>query len=143
MKKMTKEEAYEFLAVGTRTAKLATVRANGRSHVAPIWFVLDGDDLIFNTWHSSVKGKNLQRDGRVSLCVDEEVAPYAFVIVEGYVEIVDDDLAVCKRWATRIGARYMGAEQAEAFGKRNGVQGELLVRVKVEKMIGQKEIAAW
>lgn len=143
MKKMTKEEVYRFLAAGTRTAKLATVRENGRSHVAPIWFVLDGEDLIFNTWHSSVKGKNMLRDGRISLCVDEEVAPYAFVIVEGHVEIVDDDLAACKNWATHIGARYMGAEQAEAFGKRNGVQGELLVRVKVDKIIGQKEVAAW
>ncbi|MCA9918281.1 MAG: PPOX class F420-dependent oxidoreductase [Anaerolineales bacterium] len=143
MKKMTKTEAYEFLATGTRTGKLATVRANGRPHVAPIWFVLDGDDLIFNTWHDSVKGKNLVRDGRIALTVDEEVAPYAFVMVEGTVEITEADPAECLKWATRIGARYMGAEQAEAFGQRNSVPGELLVRIKVDKVIAQKELAAW
>lgn len=142
MKKMTKAEAYEFLATGTRTGKLATVRADGRPHVAPIWFVLDGEDLIFNTWHASVKGKNLQRDGRVALTVDEEVAPYAFVLVEGTVEIVDDNLAENKKWATRIGGRYMGADQAEAFGERNGVPGELLVRIKVDRIVAQKELAA-
>ena len=142
MKKMTQEEAYQFLATGTRTGKLATVRADGRPHVAPIWFVLDGEDLIFNTWHSSVKGRNLVRDGRIALTVDEEIAPYAFVLVEGVAEIIDD-LVESKKWATRIGARYMGADQAEAFGERNGVPGELLVRVKVNKIVAQKELAAW
>lgn len=142
MKKMSKAEAYEFLASGTRTGKLATVRDDGRPHVAPIWFVLDGDDLIFNTWHESVKGKNLVRDGRIALTVDEEVAPYAFVLVEGTVEITDDPTESLK-WATRIGARYMGQDQAEAFGQRNSVPGELLVRIKVDKIIAQKELAAW
>ena len=142
MKKMTQEEAYQFLATGTRTGKLATVRADGRPHVAPIWFVLDGEDLLFNTWHSSVKGRNLVRDGRIALTVDEEIAPYAFVLVEGVAEIIDD-LVESKKWATRIGARYMGADQAEAFGERNGVPGELLVRVKVNKIVAQKELAAW
>ena len=143
MKEMTQEEAYDFLASGTRTGKLATVRADGRPHVAPIWFVLDGEDLIFNTWHSSVKGKNLARDGRVALTVDEEIAPYAFVLVEGTVEITEDDPAECQKWATRIGARYMGADQAEAFGKRNSVPGELLIRIRVNKIVAQKELAAW
>ncbi|MCA9896736.1 MAG: PPOX class F420-dependent oxidoreductase [Anaerolineales bacterium] len=143
MQKMTKTEAYAFLASGTRTGKLATVRADGRPHVAPIWFVLDGDDLIFNTWHESVKGKNLVRDGRIALTVDEESAPYAFVLVEGTVEIIEDDPAECLKWATRIGGRYMGADQAEAFGKRNSVPGEYLVRIKVSKLIAQKELAAW
>ncbi|WP_420632245.1 PPOX class F420-dependent oxidoreductase [Candidatus Leptofilum sp.] len=142
MKKMTQAEAYEFLATGTRTGKLATVRKDGRPHVAPIWFVLDGDDLIFNTWHSSVKGKNLVRDGRIALTVDEEVAPYAFVMVEGTVEI-SEDLAESLKWATRIGVRYMGADQAEAFGKRNSVPGEYLVRIKVSKIVAMKELAAW
>jgi hypothetical protein len=33
-----------FLSEGNRTGKLATVQAEGRPHVTPIWFVLDGDD---------------------------------------------------------------------------------------------------
>jgi PPOX class probable F420-dependent enzyme len=142
MKEMSKAEAYEFLATGTRTGKLATVRADGRPHVAPIWFVLDGEDLIFNTWHESVKGRNLVRDGRIALTVDEETPPYAFVLVEGTVEITDDNLAESKKWATRIGGRYMGAERAEEFGERNVVPGELLVRIKVDKIVAKKEMAA-
>ncbi len=141
-KEMTPEEVKAFLSQGTRTGKLATVRKDGRAHVAPIWFVLDGDDLIFNTWHSSVKARNMQRDPRVSLCVDEEVAPYAFVIIEGTVTF-SEDLEESLRWATRIGGRYMGADQAEAFGKRNSVAGELLVRLTPTKVIAKKDVAGW
>jgi nitroimidazol reductase NimA-like FMN-containing flavoprotein (pyridoxamine 5'-phosphate oxidase superfamily) len=43
------QQAREVLAAGTHTGKLATVRANGSPHVAPVWFVLDGDDLVFTT----------------------------------------------------------------------------------------------
>ena len=140
MQKMTPDEIRTFLTHGTRTGKLATVRANGRPHVAPIWFVLDGDDLLFTTWHSSVKGLNIQRDPFVTLCVDEEAPPFAFVIIEGSVTISADPDQVLQ-WATRIGGRYMGQEQAEAFGRRNGVPGELLVRLTPSKIIAQKDVA--
>lgn len=142
MQKMTPEEIRAFLTHGTRTGKLATVRANGRPHVAPIWFVLDGDDLLFTTWHSSVKGLNIQRDPFVTLCVDKEAPPFAFVIIEGSVTISADPDQVLQ-WATRIGGRYMGQEQAEAFGRRNGVPGELLVRLTPSKIIAQKDVAGW
>ncbi|HFE66530.1 MAG TPA: PPOX class F420-dependent oxidoreductase [Chloroflexi bacterium] len=141
MKKMSPAEAREFLLSGTRTAKLATVRADGRPHVAPIWFLLDGDDLVFNTWHKSVKAMNLRRDGRVSLCVDDETPPFAFVLIEGTAQI-SDDLTAVKYWASRIAARYMGEDQAEAYGERNGIPGELLIRVSITKIVAQKEIAA-
>jgi hypothetical protein len=138
--KMSPDEIKAFLTHGTRTGKLATVSRNGRAHVAPIWFVLDGDDLIFNTWHSSVKAQNMQRDPRVSLAVDDETAPYAFVIVEGTVTLIDDR-AECRKWATRIAGRYMGEDQAQAFGKRNSVEGELLVRLTPTRHIAKKNMA--
>jgi PPOX class probable F420-dependent enzyme len=142
MKQMTKEEVSAFLSFGTRTGKLATVREDGRPHVAPIWFVLDGEDLIFNTWHESVKAKNMRRDSRASICVDEEVAPYAFVIIEGQVELTDaaeDRL----EWATKIARRYMGEELAQVYGERNSVEGEILVRLKPSKIIAKADVAGW
>ena len=68
---------------GTRTAKLATVRADGRPHVAPVWFDLDGDEIVFTTGKDSVKGKNILRDPRVMISVDDENPPFAFVFIEG------------------------------------------------------------
>ena len=142
MQDMTETEIREFLLTGTRTGKLATVKANGYPHVVPIWFLLDGDDLVFNTWHLSLKAKNIARNGRVAISVDREEPPYDFIMIEGEATLSDDAVAV-KKWATQIGGRYMGADQAEAFGERNSIEGELLVRVKIEKIIAKKDLAAW
>lgn len=139
-KAMSEAEARAFLTAGTRTGKLATVRADGSPHVVPIWFVLDGDDLIFNTGADTVKGRALARDGRAVVCVDEEAAPYAYVTVRG-VAAISTDLAAMRTWATRIAERYMGAGLAEQFGARNAVEGELLVRLKMEKITGFTGIA--
>ena len=140
MRNMTHEEAIEFLSTGTRTGKLATVRANGLAHVTPIWFVVDGDDLVFNTWHTSAKAKHLAKDPRASLVVDLEEAPYAYVLVEGTVDI-STDLNEIVKFATRIGARYMGEDRAEDFGARNGVEGELLVRLRMDRVIALDDIS--
>jgi PPOX class probable F420-dependent enzyme len=140
MQKMTPDEYRSFLLDRVHTAKLATVRADGRPHVAPIWFDLDGDAFIFTTWHESVKGANMRRDPRVCLCVDEEAPPFAFVQVEG-TATMSEDLADLRHWASRIAGRYMGADQADAYGQRNGVPGELLVRVTPTRIIAQKNIS--
>jgi PPOX class probable F420-dependent enzyme len=126
---------------GTSTGKLGTIRADGSPHVVPIWFVLDDDGtLVFTIDGGSVKGRALLRDRRVSLCVDEEVPPYAFVLVEGTASILDDADAKL-RWATRIGGRYMGADRAEEFGRRNAVPSELLVRLTPTRVVARAGIA--
>jgi PPOX class probable F420-dependent enzyme len=134
------DEIRVFLMAGTHTGKLAVVRADGSPLVVPIWFVLDGDDIIFMTGAGSVKGKSLRRDGRVSICVDEEAPPYAFVRVDGTVTI-DTDLERMLPWSTAIGGRYMGADRAEEFGRRNAVDGELLVRVTPTRIVGHGDVA--
>ncbi|MGW0734836.1 PPOX class F420-dependent oxidoreductase [Streptomyces sp. NPDC002851] len=139
-RKMTEDEWRAFVSHGTRTAKLSTVRADGSPHVAPIWFLLDGDDLVFNTGESTVKGRNIARDRRVALCVDDDRPPYAYVVLRGQAEL-SDDLGEVRDWATRIAARYMGEERAEEYGARNGVPGELVVRVRIKKVLAQAGVA--
>jgi hypothetical protein len=143
MQSMTPDEWRMFLLDGTRTAKLATVRPDGRPHVAPVWFVLDGDHLIFTTGKESVKGKNLLRNPRVMLSVDDERPPFAFVLIEGLASASEPPPEALLPWTTRIAARYMGPEQAEAYERRNAVEGELLVRVSLGKVIAQKGVADW
>ncbi|MGI5472163.1 PPOX class F420-dependent oxidoreductase [Streptomyces sp. CA-132043] len=139
-RKMTKDEWQAFVSAGTRTGKLATVRADGRPHVAPVWFLLDGDDVVFNTGAKTVKGQNLIRDGRLALCVDDDRPPFDFVVLEGRAR-VSEELSEVRAWATRIAARYMGEDRAEEYGARNGVAGELLLRVHVDKAVALAEIA--
>src|SRR5213082_2221160 len=74
MDQLTSEHKH-FLMEQVRTAKLATVRKDGRPHVTPVWFELDGDTLVFTTWHTSIKAVNIRRDGRVCLCVDVDILP--------------------------------------------------------------------
>ncbi|MCX5015892.1 PPOX class F420-dependent oxidoreductase [Streptomyces sp. NBC_00555] len=142
-KKMTQQEWRAFVSHSTRTGKLCTVREDGSPHIAPIWFVLDGDSFVFNTGKDTVKGRNLARDGRVALCVDDDRPPFSYVVLQGRAEISEhaDDPDEILHWATRIGARYMGEEQAEAFGRRNAVPSELLVRVPIDKVIAIAGIA--
>jgi PPOX class probable F420-dependent enzyme len=137
---MTDEERRAFLMDGTRTGILATVRRDGRPHAAPVWFTLDGDDLVFTTGESTVKGRNLRRSGRALIVVDESMPPYDFVTVEGRVEI-SEDLDELLHWATVLGGRYMGPDRAEEFGRRNAVRGELLVRLRPEKIVATAGVA--
>jgi hypothetical protein len=138
---MTPEQVRSFLGAGTRTAELATVRADGRPHVVPVWFVLDGDDAVFTTGAESVKGRALRRDPRVALCVDDERPPYAFVTVTGEASL-STDLDELLRFATKIGGRYMGADQAQEFGRRNAVPDELLARVTRATVVADTDVAA-
>ncbi len=140
MEQMTEQQWREFLSTGTRTGKLAVVRADGRPHVTPVWFVLDGPELVTHTAAESIKGKALRRDPRVCVCVDDQEPPYSFVKVEGTASI-SEDLDELRSWATRIGGRYMGADRAEEFGARNGVPGELLVRVRIDRVVAERDLA--
>jgi PPOX class probable F420-dependent enzyme len=140
--RMAPDEIDRFLqGPPVRPAVLATVRADGRAHLAPIWFDVDDDgSIVWNTGESTVKGRNLRRTGRASLCIDDDQPPYAFVTIEGPVTI-DDNLEEVRAWAARLGGRYMGADRAEEYGARNGVPGELVVRLHPEKVISAVDLA--
>ncbi|HXQ59819.1 MAG TPA: PPOX class F420-dependent oxidoreductase [Acidimicrobiales bacterium] len=138
---MSDDEAWAFLGSSPpHTGKLATVRADGRPHVAPIWFALDGEVVVFSTGEQTVKGRALRRDGRAAMCVDDERPPFVFVTVQGTVELVDDR-AELRRWAGIIGGRYMGEERADAFAERNAVPGELLVRLRAHRITAVADLA--
>jgi PPOX class probable F420-dependent enzyme len=130
---MTDDERRAFLLEGTRTGKVAWVSPKGNPQVAPIWFVLDGDDVLFTTPGDSAKGRAFTDGTRVSLLVDDQAPPYSYAKVDGTVSL-STDLDELVAVATRIGARYMGEDRAEEFGRRNGVAGELLVRLTPTKL---------
>ena len=115
---------------------------DGQPHVMPVWFVLDGEQIVFTTGANTVKGRNLQRDPRIALVVEDDEPPFAFVHVRGRVTIHEDPEDLL-RFATAIGSRYMGEARAEEFGRRNAVPGELLVRVTPERVIAEAELAGY
>jgi PPOX class probable F420-dependent enzyme len=142
MPAMDEGQMRRFLSEGTRTGSVAIVRADGRPHVTPVWFVLDGDDLLFTTHGTSLKAKAIRRDARVCLCVDDQAPPYSYVMVEGDAALGDEP-GELRRWATAIAARYMGDDEAERYGRRNSVEGELLVRVTPRKVVGYDGVSSF
>ena len=131
----------EFVsALPARTAKLAVVRADGSPHVAPVWVDLDGDEIVFMTSADTIKGKAILRDGRVALCFDDERPPFSFVTIAGTTTTSTDPDELLE-WGTRIGGRYMGAEQAEAYGRRNAQPPEMVVRVTPSKVTAKVDVA--
>jgi PPOX class probable F420-dependent enzyme len=158
---MTPDERREFLLEGTRTAKVATTRADGRPHVTPVWFTLDvptvavassgfaatvgkaaiaADEIVFTTHETSLKAKAIRRDARVCVCVDDQIPPYSYVMVEGTATL-SDNLDELRRVATAVGDRYMGADRADEFGARNAVPGELLVRITPTRVVTRAAMA--
>jgi len=137
---MTRQEAIDFISVGSRTGKLATASPTGKPHVAPVWFVVDGDDLVFTTGEGTVKGRNLRANPYAALTVDVSEYPYDFAVVRGSVDLqlqAPDLLA----WTTRIAERYVPARLAPDYGKRNAVDSELLCRLRIDRIGGVLDIA--
>ncbi len=118
-----------------RTAKVSTASLDGQPHIAPVWFEMDGETIIFTTWHTTVKAKHIRQNPRISLCVDDDTPPFSFVIVEGTAEIATPTPEEFLHWATRLAGRYMGPALADSYGKRNAVPGELMIRVTPTKII--------
>lgn len=158
MTAMSKDELAGFLNQGTFTAKLATVKRDGSPHVVPLWFVLDDvGNIIFGTESSSVKGKNLQRNPRVSICVDYQKYPYSFVTIFGEAEPfkrypknpntenkkASEESNDFLHWMRRISARYGGSEKADRYARRNTTEGAILYRLKPYHVVSEKVIADW
>ncbi|WP_067574603.1 PPOX class F420-dependent oxidoreductase [Nocardia acidivorans] len=140
MASLSDPRVREFLSTGTRTGKLAFTAADGRPLVTPVWFVLEDDAVVFNTGDTSAKGRSITRDGRLSMIVDLEEPPYGYVQVQGKAE-TSDDPGELVRTATLIAERYMGADRAEEFGRRNGTPGELVVRLVPAKVTAVFDIS--
>jgi PPOX class probable F420-dependent enzyme len=142
MPDISKDEIRSFLLQGTFTGKLGTINKNRTPYVVPIWFTLDDEDnIIFNTGSKSIKSQNILRDNRVRLCVDDQVPLFSFVTIDGIGEIISNKPIEIFKWAKIIAARYMDNDKADEYGKRNSSEGELLLKIKPTKVIGQKDLA--
>lgn len=140
MASLSDPRVRDFLTHATRTGKVAFTAADGRPLVTPVWFVLEEDTVVFNTGKNTAKGRAFIRDPRVALCVDLEEPPYGLVEIQGTVTLSEDP-AELLRTATVIAARYMGPDRAEEYGRRNGVPGELVVRLHPTKVLAHFDVS--
>jgi PPOX class probable F420-dependent enzyme len=137
---MTFEARRAFLTEGTRTAVLATTRHDGTPHAVPIAFVLDDDDVLFLTNAESVKGRDLLRDPRVTLLVDDESPPFAFVMIEG-TAVASRDVGNLEQVARRISQRYDASEGMEDFVRFAREELGMLVRVAPDRIVALERVS--
>jgi len=141
MRAMSDAEMRGFLEYGTRTAKISTVAADGHPHVVPVWFVLDGEELVVTSNSGSAKARHLARDPRIAVCVDDERPPFAFVAIRGTATLHPNppDLLA---WTTRIASRYLTGADADEAGRRYADIDDLIVRIRVDHALGYADVAA-
>ena len=76
------------------------------------------------------------------VCVDDEHFPFAFVSIRGRARLERLPPATLLEWTTRLARRYVGDARAAEYGRRNAVDGGVLVRVSLHHVVAMNDIAA-
>jgi PPOX class probable F420-dependent enzyme len=114
-----------------RFAVLATINRNGSTQQSSMWYELQQDEILMNTKRGRVKDRNLRRDPRASVCIEDG---YRYVTLRGWVAL-NADPAVAQPDIKRLSTRYHGPERAEeqmrdTFSKEERVT----VRLRIERV---------
>lgn len=126
-------ERQERFVEKPRIGRLATIRADGSPHIAPIWYRYEGGAFLILTDEASVKHRNIQRDPRVELCIDDHVAPYHTVIVRGRAESLP---ARGPEWRLALAVHYLGDENGQRYVDSTPAGNEALIRIVPERASG-------
>lgn len=116
---------HQFL-VRNRNAILATLRADGSPQATPAWFHWDGSVFRISSPGWTRKVANVRRDGRVSVCVDDQVSG-TYVTVFGTVELIDDDRVAEESWPILL--KYLHPDEAKVRWARINADGDRVVIV--------------
>jgi PPOX class probable F420-dependent enzyme len=126
---LTEDEITRFLTV-PRNAMLGVNRKNASPNLTPVWYVWNGQTFEISTTRTTQKFICLQRDPRVTLCIDDPRT--GSVVVQGRAEIIEDDI-----WQTtqEIVERYLGKRFASNMMARIRTEPRVLLRVHPVKWI--------
>jgi PPOX class probable F420-dependent enzyme len=103
----TFDDTTRALLDGRNFAVVATLNRDGSPHTTTVWYVRDGDTVLFSTAGHRAKARNLTRDPRVSLTVYDLANPYTAVDIRGTAELeVDEQRAL----PVRVSQRYLGED---------------------------------
>ena len=111
MPKMTQSEINEFLQDPLH-AIVATNPADGPPQLSRVWFIYEDETLYINILHNSAKRRNLERDPRISVCIDGGRADVRYVTFYGSAQLFGPDTALQDEWRWRIIWQYNSTEEA-------------------------------
>lgn len=116
-----------------RIARLGTINHDGSPHIAPVWYRYEGGELRILTDRSSRKHRNIERDPRVTVCIDDETPPYHTVLITGRAIVVD---APGAEWRLALAVHYLGEERGRRYTEQNDGEGGIMLRISPEKVTG-------
>jgi len=120
-----KRDKWERFLRGRHVAVLGTIGGDGAPVLTPIWYLYRDGRILMRTGRASVKARNIQRDARVTVCVQDERPPYASITVHGRAVIEPEREGL----AAEIARRYLGR-----------IAGAAYLRVAVENVQQSEEV---
>src|SRR5258708_16012561 len=119
-----------------RFAVLGTINKDGSPQLTTMWYLLDGDVILMNTKAGRTKERNMRRDPRISVCIEDG---YSYVTISGTVEMIDDPQEA-QRDIYRLAVRYNVEEEPkrqmeEQFSKET----RLTLYLKLDNIIDDFE----
>jgi PPOX class probable F420-dependent enzyme len=114
---------------------VTTLRHDGSPTSSVIFYVRDGDDLLFSTTKDRLKAKTVAHDARIAVAVLDEGAPFGYVTVEGTATIEEDDL-VARHIMLNKAMRGGEFTPPEGFEERLRNERRVIIRVRARHVHG-------
>ena len=142
---MTSAEIRDFLEEG-RTLQVASLHPDGRPHLVPMWYVVDEGRLVFRSFSSSQKIRNLRRDPRLSALVEtgQAYAELRGVMIQGRARLLDDPAYVLALYG-KLAAKYPmvgGAPRALSGGELEAAFGRYAAN-NTAVVVEAERVASW
>ncbi|SOD85634.1 PPOX class F420-dependent oxidoreductase [Streptomyces sp. Ag109_G2-15] len=115
-----------FIVVGT-------VQPDGSPQLSPVWVKRDGDQVVFSTTVDRRKKKNLDRDPRVSVVVQDPQMPYVYAEIRGTAELSTQG---ARELIDELSLKYTGKKYAEFNPASAEDADRVIVRITPEKVVG-------
>ncbi len=135
---MSPDQIDAFLAE-PRHAVVGAVRSDGAPQLSPVWILYDNELVYFSIFVDTAKYRQLERDSRISICVDAGHPDARAVMVQGTAELARETSAPYEDLSWRINRRYHESDEAaRTYMEQTKAQGPgALVIVSPEKIIGR------
>jgi PPOX class probable F420-dependent enzyme len=103
---------------------IATINKDGSPQVSPVWIELDGNNLVVNSEEKRRKVRNIKRDARVSISIQDAANPYAYIEIRG--KAVEITSSGGFEGIDRLSAKYTGQQKYPG-----NAPGDVRVMIKI------------
>ena len=130
------KEAIEAFLREKRVGVLGINRRDGSPQLVPIWYIYDGTAIWISSEKGQPKVRNIARDPRVTLCVDDKNFPYKQVVVYGTATLTEEGI---QERRPSIARHYLGEAEGDAYIAQSGSGERVLIKLVPERFYSWNE----